>query len=102
MSDLTPKQQQLMNAWGAIHKGAGEALEWIERVRGNAASVEADADDLSLRLRKARNQARSLQHAASTPMGVGFFGLSQAGKSYLISSLAANSEGVLELSLIHI
>ncbi len=96
MSDLTPKQQQLMNAWGAIHKGAGEALEWIERVRGNAASVEADADDLSLRLRKARNQARSLQHAASTPMGVGFFGLSQAGKSYLISSLAANSEGVLE------
>ena len=41
MSDLTPKQQQLMNAWGAIHKGAGEALEWIERVRGNAASVEA-------------------------------------------------------------
>lgn len=96
MSDLTPKQQQLMNAWGAVYKGAGEALDWIERVRGNAASVEAEADDLSLRLRKARNQARSLQHAASTPMGVGFFGLSQAGKSYLISALAANSAGVLE------
>ena len=43
MSDLTPKQQQLMGAWGAIHKGAGEALEWIEQVRGNAASVEADS-----------------------------------------------------------
>lgn len=95
MSDLTPKQQQLMNAWGAIHKGAGEALEWIEQVRGNAASVEAEADGLSLRLRRARNRAKSLQYAASTPMGVGFFGGSQAGKSYLISSLAAATDGKL-------
>lgn len=96
MSDLTPKQQQLMNAWGAIHKGAGQALEWIDQVRGNAASVEAEADGLSLRLRRARNRARNLQRAAATPMVVGFFGLSQAGKSYLISALAAGSNGRLE------
>ena len=96
MSDLTPKQQQLMGAWGAIHKGAGQALDWIEQVRGNAASVEAEADGLSLRLRQARNRARDLQRAASTPMVIGFFGLSQAGKSYLISALAADRSGRLE------
>lgn len=96
MSDLTPKQQQLMNAWGAIHKGAGEALDWIEQVRGNAASVEAEADGLNLRLRRARNRARNLQRASASPMVVGFFGLSQAGKSYLISALAAGKNGKLE------
>ncbi|MGB5956965.1 virulence factor SrfC family protein [Pseudomonas sp.] len=96
MSDLTPKQQQLMGAWGAIHKGAGEALDWIEQVRGNAASVEAEADGLNLRLRQARNRAKDLQRAASTPMVIGFFGLSQAGKSYLISALAADRSGRLE------
>ncbi|HEN8800115.1 TPA: hypothetical protein U8251_002712 [Pseudomonas putida] len=96
MSDLTPKQQQLMGAWGAIHKGAGEALEWIEQVRGNAASVEAEADGLGLRLRRARNRAKNLQRSASSPMTVGFFGLSQAGKSYLISALASDANGKLE------
>ncbi|GLO08833.1 hypothetical protein PPUJ20005_28020 [Pseudomonas putida] len=96
MSDLTPKQQQLMGAWGAIHKGAGEALEWIEQVRGNAASVEAEADGLGLRLRRARNRAKNLQRSAASPMAVGFFGLSQAGKSYLISALASDGNGKLE------
>lgn len=96
MSDLTPKQQQLMNAWGAVHEGAGQALSWIDQVRGNAASVEAEADGLSLRLRQARNRAKDLRKAASTPMVIGFFGLSQAGKSYLISALAADQRGRLE------
>ena len=40
--------------------------------------------------------ARSLQRVATTPMGVGFFGLSQAGKSYLILSLAAGQNERLE------
>ncbi|MDN7143981.1 hypothetical protein KC131_25385 [Pseudomonas sp. JQ170] len=96
MSNLTPKQQQLMGAWGAVHKGAEEALAWIDQVRGNAASVEAEADGLNLRLHRARNRARDLQQAAATPMVIGFFGLSQAGKSYLISSLAADTDGSLE------
>ena len=81
MSDLTPKQQQLMNAWGAVHEGAGQPLSWIDKVRGNPASVVAEADGLSLRLHQARNRAKDLQRAAATPMVIGFFGLSQAGKS---------------------
>lgn len=96
MSNLTPKQQQLMGAWGAVHAGADQALTWLEQVRGNAASVDAEADGLSLRLHRARNRAKDLQRAAATPMVIGFFGLSQAGKSYLISALAADTSGRLE------
>jgi hypothetical protein len=96
MSNLTPKQQQLMGAWGAVHQGAEQALTWIDQVRGNAAGVEAEADGLSLRLHQARNRAKDLQRAAATPMVIGFFGLSQAGKSYLISALAADGRGRLE------
>ncbi|MBX7020919.1 hypothetical protein EX238_22035, partial [Providencia rettgeri] len=40
--------------------------------------------------------ARSLSVVSGRPMTIGFFGLSQAGKSYLISSLAAGGNGRLE------
>ncbi|MHB0766318.1 putative virulence factor [Stutzerimonas sp. NM35] len=96
MSNLTPKQNQLSTAWTAIHEGAGQALEWIHEVRGNAPRLDSEADSFNLKLHRARNLARSLGRVAGTPMTIGFFGLSQAGKSYLISALAANGSGKLE------
>ncbi|MCE8025769.1 putative virulence factor [Billgrantia aerodenitrificans] len=96
MNQLTPEQQRLSEGWQAFHDGAGEAIEWIEAVRGNAPNLDSEADQLSLEFYRARNLARSLSRAATTPMTVGFFGLSQAGKSYLISALAAGENGKLE------
>ncbi|GAA0579327.1 putative virulence factor [Halomonas salifodinae] len=96
MNQLTPEQQQLSAGWRAFHRGAGAALEWIEAVRDSAPSLDSEADQLSLEFYRARNLARSLSRAATTPMTVGFFGLSQAGKSYLISALAAGENGKLE------
>ncbi|MCQ4240923.1 putative virulence factor [Stutzerimonas stutzeri] len=96
MSNLTPKQIQLSTSWAAIHEGAGQALEWIREVRGNAPRLDSEADSFNLKLHRARNLARSLGRVAGTPMTIGFFGLSQAGKSYLISALAANQQGKLE------
>lgn len=96
MSNLTPKQIQLSSAWAAIHDGAGQALEWIHVVRENAPRLDGEADSFNLKLHRARNLARSLGRVAATPMTIGFFGLSQAGKSYLISALAANQQGKLE------
>lgn len=96
MSNLTPKQIQLSSAWTAIHEGAGQALEWIHEVRGNAPRLDSEADSFNLKLHRARNLARSLGRVAGTPMTIGFFGLSQAGKSYLISALAASDNGKLE------
>lgn len=96
MTNLTPTQAALSESWRAIHTGSGQAIEWIENVRRRVPSVENEADALTIRLRRARNLASSLSRVAGTPMTIGFFGLSQAGKSYLISSLAAGTNGRLE------
>lgn len=96
---LTAKQNELVAKWKAIYQGSEQALNWIETVRDSAAVVDAQADNLNVELYQALNKARSFQHVASTPMALGFFGLSQAGKSYLISSLAADEQGQLETEI---
>lgn len=96
---LTAQQQQLISKWGKIYDGAEKALNWIEEVRPNAPRLDAEADAFNLKLYRARNLAKSLKRVAGTPMTVGFFGLSQAGKSYLISALAADESGELETDI---
>ncbi len=95
---LTAKQNELIAKWDAIYQGSAQALNWIDSVREHAPRIDAEADSFNIKLYQARNLARSLKHVASTPMTVGFFGLSQAGKSYLISALAADEQGQLETS----
>ena len=94
MTDLL--SQKLTQGWTTIHAESGATIDWIQRVRGNARSVDNEADSLVMKLRRIRNQAKSLAVASSLPSTVGFFGLSQAGKSYLISALAAGGDGKLE------
>jgi len=94
---LSPKY--LQQRWSTVHQGAQQAIEWINEVRPNALRLDNEADDLILSLRRIRNQAYRLGTVAAQPMTVGFFGLSQAGKSYLISTLAAGSNGKLETHL---
>ncbi|WP_225086904.1 virulence factor SrfC family protein [Pectobacterium colocasium] len=90
------EQQSLTQGWSAIAQGCKEALGWVETVRANSRRLDNEADKLTLSLLRTCNQANSLTQVATTPMTVGFFGISQAGKSYLISALAAGSDGMLE------
>lgn len=101
MSNLTPKQTELQNAWQAVYEGAGLGLKWVAEVAPKVAEVADKAERLNRDLYRARNLARSLARVSTTPMSIGFFGLSQAGKSYLISALAADSEGALLSELGH-
>lgn len=96
MTDLTNEQLKLSSAWTGVYEGTAKAVQWIEDVAPNASEVRNVAAPLLWDLYKARNLARSLRRVATTPMGVGFFGLSQAGKSHLINTLAANQEGQLQ------
>lgn len=82
-----------------LYQGAGQAINWVTEVRPGAQRLDRDADGLIERLRRSRNLARRLGQAAKRPMSAGFFGLSQAGKSYLISSLARGDNGRLETVL---
>ncbi|WP_252317460.1 virulence factor SrfC family protein [Candidatus Symbiopectobacterium endolongispinus] len=90
------EQQSLTQGWSAIAQGCKEALGWVEAVRSNSRRLDNEADKLTLSLLRTCNQANSLTQVATTPMTVGFFGISQAGKSYLISALAAGNNGMLE------
>ncbi|WP_454691470.1 virulence factor SrfC family protein [Achromobacter aloeverae] len=93
---MNQQQEQLAGKWGAILESSGAAIEWVERTRGNSKRLNGEADSLILALRQLRNKSRNLKHAAETPMTIGFFGESQAGKSFLISALGADEQGQFE------
>lgn len=82
-----------------IFDGAGEAIEWIREVRKTAPRLDNDADGLIEELRRSRNLCRRLGAAAERPLSIGVFGMSQAGKSYLISTLARGDNGQLQTLL---
>ncbi|MCG6396494.1 putative virulence factor, partial [Vibrio alginolyticus] len=89
-------EKTLTESWNAICQNAEQAIEWITAVRENAPRLNTEADNLIYRLRRGRNMAKNLARATQKPMSIGFFGLSQAGKSYLISALAAGNDGELK------
>lgn len=89
-------QNTLQQGWAAISQGCQDALGWVDIVRTSSRRLDNEADNLNLSLLRTRNLANSLTQVSTTPMTVGFFGISQAGKSYLISALAAGSNGELE------
>lgn len=91
----THNSAKIIQGWQGVEQGAGQAIDWIASVRQDAPRLNTEADRLTLNLRRSRNKARRLAQAAARPMTIGFFGLSQAGKSYLISALAAGENGKL-------
>ncbi|MCS3431091.1 putative virulence factor [Klebsiella sp. BIGb0407] len=93
---MNSEQKSLTQGWTAIAQGCRDALSWVDDVRVGSRRLDNEADKLNLSLLRTGNLANSLTQVSSTPMTVGFFGISQAGKSYLISALAAGSHGELE------
>lgn len=91
--------ETLSNSWQALHTNAGQAIEWIHEARRGSATIANEAQELIHKLRQHRNQAKKLAPVSLTGSTVGFFGLSQAGKSYLISALIAGPDGHLETRL---
>lgn len=82
-----------------MYKGAAAAIDWVREVRVASERIDRSADGMIEQFRRLRNQAARLGKAAESPLSIGFFGLSQAGKSYLISALAANEQGELETDM---
>ncbi len=86
-----PLYQQLL----AMEQGIDQGIDWIAATRRQAARLDIEADGLTIKLRRCRTRARALSAAALSPMTLGFYGQSQAGKSYLIAALAADANGRL-------
>lgn len=84
-------QKTYMNAAHA----ASLASSWVERNQAVAMDLQDCAPDFLVKLGDTSIRlGYSLQNLSSRPT-IGLFGASQAGKSYLVSSLAAGSAGVL-------
>ena len=96
---MNKQAQDLIQRCDNIHQGSGEAIGWIEEVRRSSPRLDRESASLTLKIRRTRNLVRRLGRAAARPLAVGFFGLSQAGKSYLISALAAGDDGELQTDL---
>ena len=67
------------------------AIEWFE-TPANQATIGPERPVLTREFRRFTTTARKLEAAVERPMCVGVFGPSQAGKSYLVSVLAAPSD----------
>ena len=75
----------LLRRTGQVADVAREAAQWLET---NRATLKEDPTALARDFRRFGRRAARLRTAANRPMGVAVFGASQAGKSYLVSSLA--------------
>ena len=91
--------EALAQRCGNILEGAGAAIEWVRDVRPKAPRLDLEADGLIEKLRRSRNLSRRLGIASGRPLSIGVFGMSQAGKSYLISTLARGPDGELKTVL---
>jgi hypothetical protein len=94
--EMDNKAEKLASHCDAIREGAGLGIDWVKGVRTNSSRVDREADALIQKLRRVRNFSARLGQASQNPVSVGFFGLSQAGKSYLISTMAEGENGRLE------
>lgn len=88
--------KQLVQSWDDVFNASQSAIDWIDEVRPNVVRLNNEAESLILELRRLRNTAKRLGAVSDKPITAGFFGLSQAGKSFLISALAADERGKLE------
>jgi len=97
MKSTTPEQQsdQLL----AVSKGIDKALKWLDNNRHSSTRLDMEAASLKTRLRRCRHQARQLHAATTTRSTLAFYGQSQAGKAWLISSLAGDAQQRLETAI---
>lgn len=87
--------ENLLSAANTLGRSSSEARAWIGDVASTAPSVANEAHALVTTTRRAENLARRLTGAAGRRTCVGVFGPSQAGKSYLVSTLACRPGGTL-------
>lgn len=98
MRAVTPKQQtsQLTQQLLAVNEGIDQAMTWLDNSRQSATRLDMEADGLKTKLRRCRTQAGMLAASAPGATTLAFYGLSQAGKCWLLSSLVADAQQRLE------
>lgn len=99
LAPATPAQTELTHRSVVVAQGIGQGMDWIALTRRQAPRLDIEAHGLNVKLRRCRTHALALSAAASTPLTLGFYGQSPAGKNYLISALAGEDNGLVETGL---
>lgn len=79
----------MQNNFNVASAAAENAITWVERNAENEDELAKIKDSLVTRLCRVHNQAQAAFEVLPFRTTIGVFGASQAGKSYLVSNLAA-------------
>lgn len=79
-----------------IPAAAREALQWVEDNRRDEKDLADISSSLTTKLCRLINSSSACAEVMKSQKTIGVYGPSQAGKSYLVSSMAAGEGGVLE------
>ncbi|MGN1394098.1 MAG: virulence factor SrfC family protein [Succinivibrionaceae bacterium] len=74
-----------------IEDNATNAISWILDNKKNEAELENESNELLTGLSRLVNSANATKEVYQKPNTIGVFGASQVGKSYLVSSIAADN-----------
>ena len=96
---MTNTIEHLTTRAEGIYGGSGRAIDWVKDARQTSDTVDGVGDTIIEELRRHRYKSKRLVNALSRPLSVGVFGVSQAGKSFLISTLAMDEQGQLETDM---
>ena len=86
----------LVEAWDVVESTSRKAIEWTKNSENNSVPlVKNTASSAQLKLLHKIANARMMKQACKNRSGIGLFGESQAGKSYLVSTLASDGDNRL-------
>ncbi len=85
----------LKEEWDTVEANSESSIKWVEKVSGKVKVIKKEADNTCYHLGKTAAKARLLSKVCGKKTGIGLFGESQVGKSYLVSTLASDKDGKL-------
>lgn len=90
---------KLKYACDGLKNLVGDTEKWLDDASVNSKNVAESATGLKVILNDCMLESTVMQEACSYHPGIGVFGSSQVGKSYLVSSFAASQDNVLYAQL---
>ncbi|WP_274968908.1 virulence factor SrfC family protein [Succinimonas amylolytica] len=97
MSDM--ENSRLDELWGQVNSNSKKARKWVEVLAKNNPKVKAAEKSLTYEACKAIYEAEKMNRIFENRPGIGLFGESQAGKSYLVSAMASDDSNSLVVKL---
>lgn len=97
MADYRTEYASLSDKWQKFSHLCADAKAWTKKNRVFDKSVDMRADGVIAKLDRCLYRAALANNASSAKAGIGLFGESQAGKSYLVSILASDASGQMKI-----